>query len=546
MVGRVVEGEADFVTSRASALSPGAVLFVAALGHISLFPRVADLDGFYHIGHAAAYLEGSLFDTSLPWATWSVIGARGGDLWWGFHVVLTPFAALGDVAVAMRLAGLVLTLVLGGTVFWVLRRHGVTGAAWWAALFLVAVPNIFFRHLMVRPHVLSLAASIALLSVLVRGRWWQAGLLSAAISWLHLSLFWVAPGLVVAYAITRIPVTVAVDAKEPDVGVPLRHALPAVFAGTLAGWLLRPAPLDTAWLLNVQLFHLFTQKATGQPIAFAGELLPIGIAELLRTTWLFSAAWVLGLIATAYALARGLVSGLGQERGTFLISAILVSGAFLGLSLLSARRAMEQYVAFGFLVLPFVWCFASDAEHRRRMRPLVVVLLVAHLAWGARRHMLNVDQVAFPADALGEAAAFLAANSEPGDVVFHARWDNFGPLFAHNRTNAYLGGMDPIFQYAYDARSYWQYFYLSADVNVEWTCDAFPCSSGIATDSHEVIREHFGARWVLVEPRRNPRLTLHLMDDPRFELALETQREAVFAVLADPEAVTDDSRRGGG
>jgi len=64
--------------------------------HLSLVPRVADLDSFYHIGHAAAYLDGSIFDTSLPWATQSVIADKGADLWWGFHMVLTPFAALGE------------------------------------------------------------------------------------------------------------------------------------------------------------------------------------------------------------------------------------------------------------------------------------------------------------------------------------------------------------------------------------------------------------------------------------------------------------------
>ena len=66
----MAEGKADLVNEgRAAALSVGAALFVVAAGHLSLFPKVADLDGFYHIGHAAAYLEGSLFDTSLPWAT---------------------------------------------------------------------------------------------------------------------------------------------------------------------------------------------------------------------------------------------------------------------------------------------------------------------------------------------------------------------------------------------------------------------------------------------------------------------------------------------
>ncbi len=524
---------------RASALPWGALVLVVASGHLTLFPRVADLDAFYHLGHAAAYVEGSVLDTSLPWATQSVIGDRGGDLWWGFHVLLTPFAAFEDPAAGIRAAAVLLTTLLGLTVLWVLRRHEVPGAVWWAAGFLVAVPNVFFRYLMVRPHVLSLGASIALLSVLVRGRWWQVVVLSALISWLHLSLFWVAPGLAVAYAIARIPITIGTEPSGPDRGVELGAAVASAVAGTLIGWLLRPEPLATASLLNVQLVALFAQKATGAPLPFAPELAPIGVAELLRTSWLFAAAWVGGLALTARGALRSAPHRLDGERATLLVAATLVSIAFLGLALLSARRAMVQWVAFGFVTLPFAWSLTGAPGRRRWVLPVAAVLLAAHLAWGAWRHSLNVELVAFPGDALAEAAEFLESNSAPGDVVFHARWDNFGPLFARNRTNHYLGGMDPIFLLAHEPASYWEFFYLSADLNVEWTCDAFPCAEGSMTDSYLVLRDHFDARWVLVEPRRNPRLSLHLLNDPRFELALETPREAVFEIV-------DESRRGGG
>jgi hypothetical protein len=118
-------------------------------------------------------------------------------------------------------------------------------------------------------------------------------------------------------------------------------------------------------------------------------------------------------------------------------------------------------------------------------------------------------------------------------LVFHAKWDNFGPLFAHARSMRYLGGMDPIFQFAHSPELYWEFFWISTDVNVEWTCDAFPCLAGDATDTHRVLREHFGARWVVVEPGRNPRFSLYLLNDERYRLAHETLREAVFEVLAE-------------
>lgn len=535
---------------------------VIVAAHLSLYPRVADLDGFYHVGHALAYLEGSPFDTSLPWATASVIGDVGGDLWWGFHVLLMPLTALSGVEWGVRIAAVACTAALTLTVFLVLRRHGVRGAGWWAALFLLAVPNVLFRYVMVRPHVLSLAASIALLSVLVRGRWWQVGALSAAIAWVHLSLSWMGPALVLAYAFVRIPVTAATGVDDLDRGVPLRAAFPAALGGAFLGWLLRPDALATARLLRVQLVELFRVKALDVPLTFAAELAPLGPMELVRTSGLFLAAWlgVVGLVlvrtlrpSRANRGATTLLEGLGQERSTLVLTALAVSAVFLALTLLSARRAMVQWVAFGFLAMPLIWNARSGLDigrsdtpsdavagglspsRRQLLRTAGLLLLALHLGWVGWRHRLNVAGVAMRGSAFHQVADFLAERSQPGETVFHARWDNFGPLFAHNRENRYLGGMDPIFLYAHDPQSYWEFFYLSAEVSSEVTCNAYPCEEGgEVTDTHSVLTDHFGARWVVVEPYRNPLFSLYLLNDPRYAVALETQSEAVFEILPAP------------
>jgi hypothetical protein len=548
----MARGEAYFVTDRASAPHVAAVLTLVALGHLSLIPNVADLDGFYHVGHALAYLHGSPLDTSLPWATQSVIGDLGGDLWWGFHILLTPFVAAGSVPLALLAAGVTLTAALGLSTMRILQRHGLPLAGLWAALSLVAVPNVFFRFLMVRPHMISMTASIALLSVLVRGRWWHVLMLSALISWVHLSLFWVAPAVTVAYALARIPVTVALGRTTPDTGVAIRHALPASFAGIVLGWLLRPNPWAATALLNVQLLQLFAAKSAGQPLTFAAELNPIGSGELMRTAWFFLIAWAASVVVTLRSMWRGRFATLGQANGTLVAAALLLSAAFLALAVLSARRALEQWVAFGIMVVPFAWSLlgrspeaalpqgpgpswgAALVNRLRAMGPLrfvLAALLAGHLAWGIHRHQQNVQLVARPATTLRAVATHLEENSAPGDIVFHARWDNFGPLFAFNRSNRYLGGMDPIFQFAHDPQSYWEFFYLSSDLNTSWTCDAYPCTAGVATDTHEALTQHFGARWVVVQPTRNPRFTLYLLNDDRYALELETQSEALFRVL---------------
>lgn len=537
------------MTDRASALQPLVVFAVVLATHLSLYPGVADLDGFYHIGHALAYLDGSAFDTSLPWATRSFIGDTGGDLWWGFHLFAIPFAAVGGVEWGVRVGAAVLTLTLGFAVMAVLRRHGSTGAGWWAALFLLAVPNVLFRHLMLRPHVLSLAAGLALLSVLVRGRAWQVLLLSASIGWLHLSLFWMGPLIAAAYTFTRVPVTVGLGRDADDQGVPLRLAFPAAVGGALLGWLLRPDALATASLLRVQLVELFTLKALDLPLTFAAELAPLGPIEALRMSGLFTLAWIVSVVLlvvrgdrawggeTADSRSAPGEPTRAQELATFAGTATLLAILFLVLALTSARRALEQWVAFGFLTLPFAWRIVTETWRglpegsRRAARLAVLVILTLHLGWFGWRHALNTSLVASPASTLAEAAEYLEANSAPGDVVFHARWDNFGPLFARNRTNRYLGGMDPVFLYAHDAASYWEFFFLSVDATTEWTCDAFPCSAGTATETHRALTEHFGARWIVVEPARNPRLSLYLLEDPRYELALDAQRAAVFEIL---------------
>jgi hypothetical protein len=212
-------------------------------------------------------------------------------------------------------------------------------------------------------------------------------------------------------------------------------------------------------------------------------------------------------------------------------TAVLVAAAFLAVTVLSARRALVEFTAFAFLLLPLAWTHGLGPGVRRRLAPVLGILLAVHLVWLAHRHELNVRYVAQPPDRMAEVAAFLAERSAPGDVVFHARWDNFGPLFAHNRVNRYLGGMDPIFQYAHDPGRYWQYFFLSADATTEYTCDAFPCYEGQATGTWPAIARVFGARWVVVEPVRNPKLTRFLEDADLFRVALRTRREVVFEVL---------------
>ena len=98
--------------ARASALSLIVLGAVVLAAHLSLAPRIAAVDSFYHIGHAAEYVRRGLFDTSFPWATQSVIQDLGADLWWGFHVILIPFTFFADPATGIRVDSSVRVCIL--------------------------------------------------------------------------------------------------------------------------------------------------------------------------------------------------------------------------------------------------------------------------------------------------------------------------------------------------------------------------------------------------------------------------------------------------
>ncbi len=532
------------------------VIAAALIAHAMLLPKIASLDSFYHMGHAARYATHGAFDTSFPWARFSAVGDLGADLWWGFHVLLMPFAALGDPAIGIRLAGVVLTVTLLAGVLAVGVRHGFRAAWLWPLLFFAAVPNVMYRFVMVRPHVVSTLASILLLSFLVRGRARQVALAAAVVTFAHLSLFWMPLLLgatwLAALAFDRWVVGGATSGARRSPGLedapPYPDALPAprstrvgrrlpvelgaLIGGALIGWLARPRPFAAAHLVDIQIFELFREKAKDLPITFGGELAPLPFAELLRTSWFFILLWVgvLGLVVWTVARRRARLRSIPAPERHLLWASGVLSVGFLGLTLLVARRAQVEWVVFGSLVVPVAATYLLPRGALRPAAAALAVALAVHLPWAVHRHRLNVAYVAYRPDLLAGASEWLAGHSRPGDLVFHLHWDEFGPLFARNRTNTYLGGMDPIFLYAHDRGRFWEYFYLSTDAT-DYTCDAFPCREGVATDTYEVVRSHFGARWVLVEPRRNPRLARYFMDDPRFAPVFESGGARVYEVL---------------
>ena len=511
---------------------------VALAFHWLLYPRIADPDSFYHVGHARLYAATSIFDTSFPWTAFSAIATDKADLWWGFHVLLVPFAAFHHPAESIRVAAATLTVVSLLLVAWLAIRHRFLSAALWPLVFFLAVPNVLFRYVAVRPEALSVPLALLLLSALARRQPLLTFALATAITWVHLSMFWLGPGVGVTWALAVLADRWLLGEpreKDPSWWPTIPGLAVAVGGGTLLGWLLRPNPLGGARLAWIQIAKLLFEKTGGVPLTFAVDLAPLKPHDLWNMAWPLLVPWCLGLAALVWSAVRNreALRATPAEERAHLWTTLVLGAGFLFLTVFVARRSLVQWAAFATVSLGLLVTWLTPvrlAERASRVLLMTIPILFAYSLW---RNALNDRFVAQPPDTLEQVADWLATHSRPGDLVFNTHWDTFGPLFARDRVNHYVGGMDPIFQYARSPSLYWEFHHLSIDERGDATCPDAVCTKDNARDTHDVLTRDFGARYVLVQPRRNPRLSLYLLHDKRYRLALETPAEAVFEVLAD-------------
>ena len=127
----------------------------------------------------------------------------------------------------------------------------------------------------------------------------------------------------------------------------------------------------------------------------------------------------------------------------------------------------------------------------------------------------------------------------PGDIVFNIHWDNFPFLFFWNQKNYYINGMDPIFEYTFDKNLYWEHYYLDIDGlaiknNVGYTCPSIrsECSDNSMVEIYNALKNDFKAKYIFIEPSRNPKLNQYLEFDKRFKNVFKNNaKESIFEIL---------------
>lgn len=132
----------------------------------------ASADSYYHFAVAREIAHGNLRSELEPRLPWTILVEWPVDHYFGFHLLLAPFAALPDALWGLKLATLLFFMAVPLSAFWFLHARRVPFA--WAWCFVpVLFANQDWRYLMLRGGNWLLVLSIALLQVgfFVPQRW---------------------------------------------------------------------------------------------------------------------------------------------------------------------------------------------------------------------------------------------------------------------------------------------------------------------------------------------------------------------------------------
>ena len=507
-----------------SALTVAGFVTAAAALH-GLSPTTSDPDGFYHVRHAWVYRTQSLFDSAFPWARFSAIRDQASDLWYGFHLLLVPFSLPRNLLDGLLASGVFVTAAALVLLWAAYRRLGLAWAWAWVFAF-AATDDVLFRLTMVRPQPLSLSLAVLALALLaaedLRRRPLLLGLVSFAAAFLHLALGWLVP--LVAVAFTAVCLVARWRPRWADLG--------AAFAGAIVGALLRPNPLGALRLAWIQIGLFMDVKRRGLPLPFGLELQPLAWAVEWPRLVLPLVGLLVLLVAFLGRRARAREPGWSSLAAWTSLALCLV---FALLSWRVASRSIELAAAFGAAFAGLVWSdlWRASAERTRRLAGAALTLALAVLVPLAASRYLDRVKGARPLIAFRGAGLWLDTYARPGQLVFHAWWDQFPHLFFWSPRSHFLGGMDPLFQYSHDETLFWKAHGLARDEHPESMCGRPSCAPGEGEATPLVLRRDFGAAFVLVHRTLNPRLDRYLAASREFKRVFDDGTDVLYAVQYD-------------
>lgn len=456
----------------------GAALIAALMGF--WIKGALDPDSFYHVGHGLLYQERGVLSTKFPWASASVLSLYHADLWWGFHCLLAPLGLLKDPIVRLQTGSslvIFLHLLILGYAYTRMKLN-----PWWAVASLTASGGELLRTQAIRPQGISSALLVLAFVAMFQSAWPLCIGVGFLIGLIHpTSAFMLLPVAACSFASKMI--------NERG-----RQGYPEVVTvlSAIVGSLLRPGAADGIQLLKIQLIDLTMVRREGILADFGQELNPATSSYLINN--LFGVIALVGVGIYYWSRKRKEVDG--HLWGSLVIVAMgCVLMAFVTL------RGMDVTLPFAFFALA-----SAMANYGTLPIPLVLGILInSGCATGNYIRAIVYHNRAIGNEVQG-VSTYLMRNADREEVVFHPSWSQFGELFYWNRRQYYLGGMDPIFQYRKNPRSYWKLTAYASGRKPGFTGPTNPKAEGADEEPlWRVVPRDFDSRWIVISVQKSTR-----------------------------------------
>ena len=425
--------------------APGGLLLYTLLlfgGTAWLQRGLFERDGYFHARFAALMPTQGL-SRAFPWTQLSTWREHFCDKEFLYHLAMAPFARIGDDPIlGARIFGVLLSVAVLATFYWVLRAHRVRFPVFFTALTL-AMGGLFIARLgMIRSHVLSMLLLVLGLHFLLQKRWKALLVLGFIYAWAYTVPF--------VLLMTAVPFVLGtwLGGERPDLKLPL-----AAGAGAVLGLAIHPyTPLTLeTFLTYIQVFRLGLQGSAASGFELGNELYPYSWPVLWDIyPFLLILAFTLP-VALLFARKRLAAGTLGLGAAALFWFALTV--------------ATPRFAEYSALLVPAAWALvvrdlwplleaSTWWTTRRPIRLAAGALALTALAGFHFRSMtfyrVYQTQTSPPRFFTG-ACAWMARNLAPGETVINLYWDDFPELFYDGYRQRFLWGLDPTYSLRDDA-----------------------------------------------------------------------------------------------
>jgi hypothetical protein len=472
-------------------------------------------DSYYHLACAKLYAQNGWI-VQFPWLGYTVLGQRFANVHLLQHLILLPFAAFFEPILAIKLATLLLASLLALSIYLVLRRWKVPGAAFWTV-----IGSTASTHLIVYSTFLKGGTTFFILLIWFIDAVWSGGARRAFwLSWISVYAYVGAPIMLpmvlvfaaITYAWERDgfeqkapppAATQLTSASRPESPRPragegqgegamaqvtaavsacslANRTVAGTIAGLLAGMVFNPFWPNHWAHIGRELLSIFTREARLAPGIFRGaEWMELSGRTIFLSGIFFLGAWFVLLLRT---MRRG------QKASATVAAGVAVSLGLLGASCLGGSKLLYLFLLCSVLFIPLT---ARDFRWPTWMIPAGIVLGLMWSGWNVYHSYVELSRSDEPPPAHYRAMAeLLMQRTHPGEVVL-APWDDFPGLFLYDQKNHYVAGMNPEFLLGADAKRFDAFFFLY---------------QGMLSDPEETLPTFFSdARHILVRSvPRNP------------------------------------------